>query len=87
MVPFPIPKNAFRTQEWFNLAREDVLRLRRTPPLVSFLVSWLVGGPNLSGQYSTLPNRSQYLDLIFNARLIHRHDKGNTQLRNACLLQ
>jgi hypothetical protein len=32
-------------QEWFNLPR-DVLRLRRTPPLVSFLVGWLgqVGG-------------------------------------------
>jgi hypothetical protein len=29
---------AFRMQEWFNLARDDVLRLRRTPPLVSFLV-------------------------------------------------
>jgi hypothetical protein len=28
----------FRMQEWFNLARYDVLGLRRTPPLVSFLV-------------------------------------------------
>jgi hypothetical protein len=26
---------AFRTLEWFNLARDDVVRLRRTPPLVS----------------------------------------------------
>jgi hypothetical protein len=31
---------AFRTQEWFNLARDDVVRLRRTPPLV-WLVGWL----------------------------------------------
>jgi hypothetical protein len=29
-------------QEWFELARDDVLRLRRAPPLVSFLVAWLV---------------------------------------------
>jgi hypothetical protein len=28
----------FRTQEWLNIARDDVWRLRRTPPLVSFLV-------------------------------------------------
>jgi hypothetical protein len=31
---------AFRTQEWFNLARGDVLRLCRTLPLVSFLLGW-----------------------------------------------
>jgi hypothetical protein len=29
---------AFRTQEWFNLARGDILRSRKTPPEVSFLV-------------------------------------------------
>jgi hypothetical protein len=27
-------------QEWFNLARDDVWRLRKTTPLVSFLVGW-----------------------------------------------
>jgi hypothetical protein len=31
---------AFRTQEWFNLATDDVLRLRRTPPLVSWFTGW-----------------------------------------------
>jgi hypothetical protein len=40
-VPFSNFSYAFRRQEWFNLAREDVLRLRRTPPLVSFLVGRL----------------------------------------------
>jgi hypothetical protein len=33
------------THEWTNLTRDDVLRLRKTPPLVSFmvgLVGWLV---------------------------------------------
>jgi hypothetical protein len=29
-------------QEWFNLARDDVVRLRRTPPLVSSF-GWLLG--------------------------------------------
>jgi hypothetical protein len=32
---------ALRTQEWFNLTRDDVLRLCRTPPVISFLVGWL----------------------------------------------
>jgi hypothetical protein len=32
--------NAFGTQEWFNLPRYNVLRLRSTTPLVSFLVGW-----------------------------------------------
>jgi hypothetical protein len=36
-----ISKNAFRTQERSNLARDDVWRFRKTPPLVSFLVGWL----------------------------------------------
>jgi hypothetical protein len=36
-----ISSNAFRTQEWSNLARDDVSRLRKTPPLVSFLVGLL----------------------------------------------
>jgi hypothetical protein len=29
-------------QEWLDLARDDVSRLRLTPPLVSLLVGWLV---------------------------------------------
>jgi hypothetical protein len=37
---FTISSNAFRTQEWSNLARNDVWRMRNTPPLVSFLVGW-----------------------------------------------
>jgi hypothetical protein len=32
-----------RAKNWFKLARRDVLRLRRTPPLVSFFVGWLAG--------------------------------------------
>jgi hypothetical protein len=35
------PWSAFRTQEWFNLARDNELHLCRTPPLVSFLDGWL----------------------------------------------
>jgi hypothetical protein len=42
-APFTISSNAFLTQEWSNLARDDVWRLRKTLPLVSFLVGWLVG--------------------------------------------
>jgi hypothetical protein len=41
-APFTISSNAFRTQEWLYLARDDVSRLRETPPLVSFYVGWLV---------------------------------------------
>jgi phage gp29-like protein len=43
-APFTIYSNAFRTQEWYNLAREDVLRLRKTPPKgkAFWLISWLV---------------------------------------------
>jgi hypothetical protein len=37
LLPFPA------MQEWLNLARDDVWRLRKTRPLVSFLVGWLVG--------------------------------------------
>jgi hypothetical protein len=33
---------AFRTQELFDMARDDVLRLCRTPPLLSFLAGWVV---------------------------------------------
>lgn len=30
----------FRTQEWFNLARNNVLRLSRTPSIIFWLVGW-----------------------------------------------
>jgi hypothetical protein len=40
--PFTNPSNAFRTQEWSNLARDNVSRLRTTPPLVNFLIVWFV---------------------------------------------
>jgi hypothetical protein len=33
---------AFCTQEWFNLARDDIMSWRRTPPLDSFLVGWSI---------------------------------------------
>jgi hypothetical protein len=42
-APFTISNNAFRTHEWSILARDNVLLLRKTPPLVSFLGWWLVG--------------------------------------------
>jgi hypothetical protein len=29
-------------QKWYNFARDDVLRLRSTPPFVNSLVGWLV---------------------------------------------
>jgi hypothetical protein len=33
--------NAFRTQEWSNLARDDISRSRKIPPLVTFtLLLW-----------------------------------------------
>jgi hypothetical protein len=41
-APFTISSNAFSTQEWSNLARDDVWRLRKTTPLVSFF-GWLRG--------------------------------------------
>jgi hypothetical protein len=34
---FAITSNAFRTQEWCYLGRDDVLRMRRTPHIVG---SW-----------------------------------------------
>jgi hypothetical protein len=37
----------FRTQEWSDQARDDLWRLRKTPPLVSFLVDWLIGARGL----------------------------------------
>jgi hypothetical protein len=39
---FTIFSNAFRTQEWSQIARDDVPRLRLTPALISFF-GWLVG--------------------------------------------
>jgi hypothetical protein len=36
-------EDPFHKQEWFNPARDDVLRKRRTPPLVSFVIGWLFG--------------------------------------------
>jgi hypothetical protein len=42
-APFTISSNAFRTQEWSDLSRDNVLRLLKTLPLVSFLFGWLLG--------------------------------------------
>jgi hypothetical protein len=44
LAPFTISSIAFRTQKWSNLERDDVWCLRKTPPLVSFLVGWLARG-------------------------------------------
>jgi hypothetical protein len=44
--PFTISSNAFRTQGWSNLGRDDVSRLRKTLPKVRTLVCWLVGYPS-----------------------------------------
>jgi hypothetical protein len=38
----------FRKQEWSNLARYDVWRLRKTLPLVTFLIVWLVRSGRIS---------------------------------------
>jgi hypothetical protein len=38
----------FRTQKWFNIARNDVVGLSETSPLVSLFVGWLVGLIKLS---------------------------------------
>jgi hypothetical protein len=46
----------FRTQEWFNLARDDVVRQRRTPPLVSFF-GWLGPPDNTGGFHSALVDK------------------------------
>jgi hypothetical protein len=43
-APFAIYSNAFLKQEWSYLARDHVLRLRKTPP---FLVGWLDGNSQL----------------------------------------
>jgi hypothetical protein len=42
-APFTNSSYAYRTQEWFNLAKNDVLCSRKAPPLASVLVGWLVG--------------------------------------------
>jgi hypothetical protein len=42
VVRFTLSSYAFRTQEWLNLARDDVLLLRGTPSLVT-IFGWLVG--------------------------------------------
>jgi hypothetical protein len=53
-APFTISSNAFRTQEWLDLARDDFSRLRLTPPLVSLLVGWLVGSNEAYCSYGVL---------------------------------
>jgi hypothetical protein len=41
---FTVSSNVFRTQEWPNLARDDVSRLRLTLTLLGFLVGWWLVG-------------------------------------------
>jgi hypothetical protein len=45
LSPFTISSNVFHTQEWSTLARDNILCMRKTLPLVRFfwLVGWLVG--------------------------------------------
>jgi hypothetical protein len=68
-----ISSYAFRTQEWFNLARDDVVRQRRTLTLVSFfgwLVFWLVGGV---GWIRLAPDRSRWravVNAVMNLRVL-----------------
>jgi hypothetical protein len=52
----PSASHAFRTHEWFNVANDDVLLLRMTPPLVGFLVgfSTLI---NMTRQYGATANK------------------------------
>jgi hypothetical protein len=40
-APFTVSSNGFHTQEWSNLAKDDVSRLLETPSLVSFMVGRL----------------------------------------------
>jgi hypothetical protein len=42
MALFSNSSYAFSTQQWIKLARNGILSLRETPPLVIFLVGWLV---------------------------------------------
>jgi hypothetical protein len=51
----------FRAQEWFNQARDDVLRSRKTPPLVRFFVGNLVTATILcSKQYGSEHSRGRW---------------------------
>jgi len=55
---FSSSRYAFRTQEWFNLARNNVLYLRTTPPLVSFWF-YLVGLGGSCGPTARAANDDQ----------------------------
>jgi hypothetical protein len=39
---FAISSNALRAREYFNLARDEALRLHKTPLLINFVTDWLV---------------------------------------------
>jgi hypothetical protein len=54
-APFTISSFAFRTEKWSNLAMDDVLLLRRTPPLASFLVGWYKNRSVFNPQTSIQP--------------------------------
>jgi hypothetical protein len=54
-APFTNSSHVFLTQEWYNLARDDVLRLRKTPPLVR-LLGWLVGTHRGRGAIQPVPS-------------------------------
>jgi hypothetical protein len=68
-APIIISSNAFLTQQWLDLARDDVSRLRLTPPLVSpfFLVSLVCRVAYLSQwrwrQYGPLKLWKNYISL------------------------
>jgi hypothetical protein len=71
-APFTISSNAFRTQEWLDLARDDVSRLRLTLPLVKFF-GWLVGA-----SYMTHPVRRNNVHV--EGRLHVKKNPTNQQL-------
>jgi hypothetical protein len=59
-APLTISSYAFRKQEWSNLAKDDVfLRLRKTPPLVSFSVGWMSARPSPTHEHSHHRNEQE----------------------------
>jgi hypothetical protein len=56
-APFTIYSNALRTQEWSDLTRDDVSRLRKTPPLVSILVGLVLSTLRTPVIHPTIQNQ------------------------------
>jgi hypothetical protein len=58
----------FVTQAWLDLTRDDVLRLRLTPPLVSFLFVWL----KLITVYTVEQHRSYQSSAVISLNVINQ---------------